>query len=69
LTASVDGSGERLLVSYKAIWEQPVAGSAPKPVTHLTSDWIFWVDWSRDGRPALSRGTDSTDAVLIKNFR
>jgi eukaryotic-like serine/threonine-protein kinase len=51
------------------VWEQPVAGGPPKPVTHFTSDKIFWFDWSRDGRLALSRGTDSTDAVLIKNFQ
>jgi len=51
------------------IWEQPVAGGPPKPVTHFTSDSIFWFDWSRDGRLALSRGTEPTDAVLIKNFQ
>ncbi len=51
------------------IWEQPVAGGPPKPMTHFTSDEIFWFDWSRDGRLALSRGTDTTDAVLIKNFQ
>jgi Tol biopolymer transport system component len=51
------------------IWEQPVAGGPPKPVTHFTSDLVFKFDWSRDGRLALSRGTDQTDAVLIKNFR
>src|SRR5271157_511533 len=51
------------------IWEQPVTGGPPKPVTHFTSDNIFSFDWSRDGRLALSRGTDTTDAVLIKNFR
>jgi len=51
------------------IWEQPLAGGPPRPVTHFTSDRIFWFDWSRDGRLALSRGTDTTDAVLIKNFQ
>jgi Tol biopolymer transport system component len=51
------------------IWEQPVAGGPPKAVTHFTSDKIFGFDWSRDGRLALSRGTEATDAVLIKNFR
>jgi hypothetical protein len=51
------------------IWEQPVTGGPPKPMTHFTSDKIFSFDWSRDGRLALSRGTDTTDAVLIKNFR
>ncbi|MGB7591020.1 MAG: hypothetical protein WBO19_07260, partial [Terriglobia bacterium] len=51
------------------VWEQPLAGGPPKPVTHFTSEKIFWFDWSRDGRLALSRGADQTDAVLIKNFR
>jgi len=51
------------------IWEQPVTGGPPKPVTHFTSDRIFSFDWSRDGRLALSRGTDTTDALLIKNFQ
>jgi Tol biopolymer transport system component len=51
------------------IWEQPVAGGPASPVTHFTSDKIFWFDWSRDGRLALSRGTEPTDAVLIRNFR
>ena len=51
------------------VWEQPVAGGPPKPVTHFTSDEIFWFDWSRDGRLALSRGTSPYDVVLIKNFR
>jgi len=51
------------------IWEQPVDGGPPKPVTHFTSDKIFYFDWSHDGRLALSRGTDTTDAVLIKNYQ
>jgi serine/threonine protein kinase/Tol biopolymer transport system component len=51
------------------IWEQAVTGGPPKPVTHFTSDKIFSFDWSRDGRLALSRGTDTTDALLIKNFK
>jgi Tol biopolymer transport system component len=51
------------------IWEQPVAGGPPKPVTHFSSDNIFWFAWSRDGRLALSRGTAQMDAVLIKNFQ
>jgi serine/threonine protein kinase/Tol biopolymer transport system component len=50
------------------IWEQSVEGGPPQPVTHFTSDRIFWFDWSPDGRLALSRGTEPTDAVLIKNF-
>ena len=51
------------------IWEQPLDGGPPKAVTHFTSDRIFYFDWSRDGRLALSRGTVPFDVVLIKNFR
>jgi len=51
------------------IWEQPVEGGPPKAVTHFTSDKIFYFDWSHDGRLALSRGTGTTDAVLIKNYQ
>ena len=51
------------------IWEQPVEGGPPKPLTHFTSGDIFAFDWSRDGRLAVSRGTEQTDAVLIKNFQ
>ena len=31
------------------VWEQPVTGGPPQPVTHFTSDKIFYFDWSRDG--------------------
>jgi serine/threonine protein kinase/Tol biopolymer transport system component len=51
------------------IWEQPIAGGPPKPVTHFTSGKIFSFAWSRDGRLALSRGTEPVDAVLIKNIQ
>ena len=46
-----------------------MVGGPAKAVTHFTSDKIFYFDWSQDGRLALSRGTDTTDAVLIKNFQ
>ena len=52
------------------IWEQPLEGGPPKPITHFTSDnIIFGYDWSQDGRLALSRGTRPSDAVLITNFQ
>jgi serine/threonine protein kinase/Tol biopolymer transport system component len=51
------------------IWEQPAAGGPPMPVTHFTAERIFSFDWSQDGRLALSRGTEPTDAVLIRNFQ
>jgi eukaryotic-like serine/threonine-protein kinase len=51
------------------IWQQPVAGGPATPITHFTSGKLFNFQWSRDGRLALSRGTETTDAVLIRNFR
>jgi Tol biopolymer transport system component len=51
------------------IWNQPVAGGPPKPVTHFAADQIFAFAWFKDGRLALSRGAEPVDAVLIKGFR
>ena len=57
----VDGVGN--------IWQQPVAGGEATAITHFASDKLFNFQWSRDGRLALARGTETTDAVLIRNFR
>ena len=47
---------------------QPLDGSAPSQVTHFTEHEIFDFSVSHDGRwIALSRGTRSSDVVLIKN--
>lgn len=51
------------------IWKQPLAGGRAVAVTHFGSGRIFNFRWSHDGRLALARGTESADAVLIKNFR
>ncbi len=51
------------------IWQQPVIGGPAAAITHFKSGTIFNFQWSRDGRLALSRGSEMTDAVLIKNFR
>ncbi|MFL6468994.1 MAG: TolB family protein [Pyrinomonadaceae bacterium] len=49
---------------------QPLDGGAPKQLTNFTSDRIFWFDFSRDGKwLALSRGTQTSDVVLIKDFK
>jgi TolB protein len=45
-------------------------GSPPKQLTDFKSDQIFWFDWSRDGKQlALARGTQTSDVVLISDFR
>ncbi|MGH9354339.1 MAG: protein kinase domain-containing protein [Terriglobia bacterium] len=51
------------------IWAQPVAGGPPKQITHFTSGAIFNFAWSKKRDLALSRGTQTSDVVLIKNFR
>jgi serine/threonine protein kinase/Tol biopolymer transport system component len=52
------------------IWRQALAGGPPKQITSFTSDLIFFFDWSRDGKQlALSRGTTSSDVILISNFQ
>ena len=52
------------------IWEQRLTGGPPKQVTHFDSGEIFDFEWSRDGRQlALTRGSESSDVILISNFR
>jgi eukaryotic-like serine/threonine-protein kinase len=52
------------------IWSVPLDGSAPKQLTDFKTDRIFWFDISRDGKQlALSRGTQTSDVILIKDFR
>jgi Tol biopolymer transport system component len=50
------------------IWAQPLAGGPPKQITHFNSGVIFDFAWSKNGNLALSRGSQTNDAVLIKNF-
>lgn len=52
------------------IWSLPLDGGKPVQVTDFKTDQIFWFDFSRDGRQlALSRGTQTSDVVLIRDFR
>ena len=49
---------------------QPLDGGAPKQLTDFKADGIFWFDFSRDGKQvAFSRGTQTSDVILIKDFR
>jgi Tol biopolymer transport system component len=59
---------EDLVFREKAanLWRFPLDGSTPRPVTTFTSEQIMNYRWSRDGKTlAMSRGTESTDVVLI----
>jgi serine/threonine protein kinase/Tol biopolymer transport system component len=50
------------------IWEQSLSGGPPKEITHFNSGLIFNFAWSKNGDLALSRGSQTSDAVLINNF-
>lgn len=48
----------------------PLTGGAAKQLTNWQSDWVNWFAWSRDGKQlAVVRGTDTTELLLIQNFR
>ena len=51
------------------IWSLPVDGGKPVQLTDFKTDQIFWFDFSRDGKLAVSRGTQTSDVVLIRDFR
>ena len=52
------------------LWAQPIDGSAPKQLTNFASERVFTFDFSRDGKQvALARGTQTSDVVLISNFK
>ena len=52
------------------LWAQAVDGGEPKQITNFTSERIIWFAFSPDGkRIAVSRGTQTSDVVLIKDFR
>ncbi|MFZ1971835.1 MAG: protein kinase [Candidatus Acidiferrales bacterium] len=70
---SPDGKGVQYLLTRRGatnVWEQPLAGGAPHPVTDFTSGHIFDFAWSRDGKELLlAKGEETSDVVLISNFR
>jgi Tol biopolymer transport system component len=52
------------------IWSLPIDGSPPKQLTDFKTDQIFWFNFSPDGKQlALSRGTETSDVILIRDFR
>lgn len=52
------------------IWLQSMDGGPPKQMTDFTTGRIFWFDISRDGKQlAMSRGTLTSDVVLMKDFK
>jgi Tol biopolymer transport system component/DNA-binding winged helix-turn-helix (wHTH) protein len=52
------------------IWQQNLAGGAPKQITNFESGQIFDFAWSHDGTQlAMTRGSENSDVILISNFR
>jgi eukaryotic-like serine/threonine-protein kinase len=52
------------------LWSQPISGDPPKQLTNFKSNRIFSFDWLPDGRQLiLSRGTVTSDVLMISNFR
>jgi len=51
------------------IWSLPVDGGPPKQLTDFKTDQIFSFDFSPDGKLAVSRGTQTSDVILIRDFR
>jgi len=52
------------------IWRWRLSGGPPKQITNFESGQIFNFAWSYDGRQlALTRGSESSDVVLISKFR
>jgi Tol biopolymer transport system component len=52
------------------LWAQPIDGGKPIQITHFPSGRIFAVAISHDGkRFAIARGSETSDVVLIRNFK
>ncbi|MFI5059434.1 MAG: protein kinase [Candidatus Acidiferrales bacterium] len=70
---SPDQKGLQYLLTRKGatnVWEQPLTGGAPRQVTNFTSGLIFDFSWTRNGKQLLlAKGEDTSDVVLISNFR
>jgi len=68
------GGGEVQFVDTRMgvsnIWSHRLHGGPPRQITHFKADRIFSFAWSKDGkRLALARGSITSDAVLITNFK
>jgi Tol biopolymer transport system component/predicted Ser/Thr protein kinase len=52
------------------VWEQALTGGTPRQITNFASGRIFDFAWSRDGKQLLlAKGNQSSDVILIGNFR
>jgi Tol biopolymer transport system component len=52
------------------IWEQPLSGGPPRPISNFSSQQMFSFARSRTSKGlAMARGQVKSDVVLISNFR
>ena len=51
------------------LWRLPIDGGKPRQITDFKSEHIYSFAWSRHGDLAVSRGTQSSDVVLIRKFQ
>ena len=51
------------------VWAQSLKGGPPQQLTRFNEQQIFYFDWSPQGDLVLSRGSITSDAVLIQNLR
>jgi len=73
LSWSRDGKGLQYLLTRNGttnLWQQPIAGGRPTPLTRFSSNEIFRFSWSWDRKDLLfSRGRTTSDVVLLNNLR
>jgi Tol biopolymer transport system component len=63
--AYIDSSG-----GTPNLWSQALDGGQPKKLTDFKDNGVWRYAWSRDGKQfALTRGTYTSDVVLIRDFR
>jgi tricorn protease-like protein len=59
-----------ILSASGRIWNQAIDGGQPKQVTDFKDATITSFAWARDGHwLACSRGTESSDAILITEIK
>lgn len=70
---SPDGKALQYLLTHDGttnIWEQPLIGGRPRQLTSFSSGQIFDFNWSSDhNRLLLTRGTKSSDVILLHNLQ
>lgn len=51
------------------LWRQPLDGSPPEQLTHFKSGKIVSHTWTPNGTVIMARGEETSDVVLISDFR